>query len=162
MKYFDTHAHINCEPLKSRLSSIVSEANQAGIFINCVGIDLPSSIDSLSTASKFDNVFCSVGIHPTEVHKTDLSAIIEIDNLLATSNPKIIGIGETGLDYYHSEDTKELQKLFLIKHIELAIKYKKPLILHIRNAHDDAYKIIKEYRSHLSNVLIHCFDEKIE
>jgi TatD DNase family protein len=156
-KIFDTHAHFNIEPLLSN-TSLIEECKKNNILVNCVGVDYETSLLAVQQANKYENIYASVGIHPEEIKEGDFEKIEE----LLKNNNKIIAIGEVGLDYYHMYFSPEIQKECFIKFINLAIKYSLPLICHIRNAHEDAYEILKEYRNKLGNVLIHCFDEKKE
>ncbi|MDR0340823.1 MAG: TatD family hydrolase [Mycoplasmataceae bacterium] len=161
MNFFDTHAHLNISPLKENENEIVKECIENGIFINNVSFDAASSILATEQAKKYSSVYCSVGIHPTDVKEENfLSDILSLENLLKNAKAnKIIAIGETGLDFFYTKDNFLLQKKYLLAHMDLAIKYNLPLILHIRDAHEECYQILKDYpQINQIQAVVHCFD----
>jgi TatD DNase family protein len=163
-KYFDTHAHLNIEPLFTNEVAIVQECESNKILINNIGTDLESSLLAIKQAKKYDNVFCSIGVHPTALENVNFEEVMTIfEELLSKKEEnKIIAIGETGYDFFHNSSDLETQKKFFLGQIKLAIKYNLPLILHIREAHDEAYELItKEIPTNIK-VVIHCFDSTIE
>jgi TatD DNase family protein len=163
MKYFDTHAHLNYSPLLDKEKEIVQECADALLLINDVGTCANSSYVAVEQAKKYENVYATVGIHPCDVVEAASNDMERIEELLKDKQQnKIIAIGETGLDYYHKPFDAEVQKAFLLKHIALAIKYDLPLVMHIRDAHDDAYEILTKNIPHNINVIIHCFDSTPE
>jgi TatD DNase family protein len=163
MKYFDTHAHLMLEPLVSNIDKIIGECKKRNILINNVGVDINTSKQAVVQAKKYSLVFATVGIHPTETNINNFTNNFEIIEAMLKNKSKnrIIAIGETGLDYFHKPFDKEVQKKFFLKQIELANKYNLPLILHIRDAHDDAYEILKKSNIKV-NIVIHCFDSTPE
>lgn len=157
--YIDTHTHTNLEPLYSESEEIIQESLKKQVGFNVVGIDLKTSKIALEQAKKYDHLTCSVGIHPTELEQVDDQIINQLEDLIKNNLEHISCIGECGLDYYHELNySKEKQKEYFIKQIELAKKYDKPLMLHIRYAHDDAIAILKEYN--VKRAIIHCFTDK--
>lgn len=157
MKYkiFDTHCHLNCEPLFSEQKLVLEEATKLKLLMNVVGTEKEDIIKALKL-TKNENVYCSVGFHPCNIYDLNDEDLIWLEKQVQY-NPKIIAIGEIGLDYHYPETNKEEQKIFFIKQIELAIKFNKPIVCHIRDAHFDALEILKQY--HFQNsVIIHCFD----
>lgn len=160
---FDAHTHFN-DPsyLKEgyKLETLVQEAEAAGVgyFLNCA-FDLKSSKEALRQASNFANMFVAVGIHPMDVHNFSQSVLQKIEEL--TQNPKVVAIGEVGLDYYWAKEHRELQKDWFIKQIKIAKENNLALMMHIRDqkdcfeAYEDALAIIKEYQ--VPRMIVHCF-----
>jgi TatD DNase family protein len=156
MKYFDVHTHTNYSPLDSQATEIASECEKQGIFYIDIGTDVNSSMVAVKHASESPNVYACVGIHPNDVEKVDVAiAMNEIETLLQESK-NIVAVGETGLDYHYEGYNINVQKRVFIEHIRLAHKYKMPLMVHIRDAHEDALLILKEHAKGLK-VIIHCF-----
>jgi TatD DNase family protein len=155
-KYYDIHTHINYDPLVKQADSIAASCLKKDIIFNNIGTNLISSQLAIEQANKYENVYACVGIHPNDVNNLDSSSSFAKLETLIKSNKKIVGIGETGLDYHYQTFDKNKQRVFFIKHIKLARKYNLPLMVHIRDAHVDAYNILKEHASNMK-VIIHCF-----
>ncbi|MDR1991193.1 MAG: TatD family hydrolase [Mycoplasmataceae bacterium] len=156
MKYFDVHTHTNMTTLASQAEEIAIECEKLNISYIDIGSDVHSSSLAVQHAQKFSNVYACVGIHPGEINKIDISITInEITTLLET-NKRIVAIGETGLDYHYEGYDANKQKGMFIEHIKLAQKFKLPLMVHIRDAHEDAIEILKKHATGLK-VIIHCF-----
>ena len=138
MNYFDIHGHINSPEYDADREEVIKRAHDAGVGIVTVGTGLESSQQAVTLAETHENMWAIVGIHPTDTHQD--SAIAEFEGIkeLAT-HPKVIAIGECGLDYFHSkpEDIPKQKELF-IDHIMFANKVNKPLMLHVRNGKPNA------------------------
>ena len=152
----DTHCHI----FKEYYEDILEVINNMGNNIIIVsGTNDRDNLEVIELCNKFPNVYGTLGIHPTEISKiTDKGFDIIESNM---SNPKIVGIGEIGLDYYWEDNNKELQKEIFIKQINLARKYNKPIVVHTRDSINDTYEILKEYAKDIK-VDIHCFSSSLE
>jgi TatD DNase family protein len=153
----DSHCHLDFKELLSDLDSVVSRANDSGVKILqtiCTKISEFEKIKEI--AEKYYNVFCSVGVHPHEVKNEGL---IDSDTIIKLANhPKVIGIGETGLDYYYEHSDKDAQIKSFRNHIEASRVTKLPIIIHTRSAEDDTINILKEEtRKGSFPALIHCF-----
>ena len=145
----DTHCHLDCF---DNIEEIVKRMD--GIIITS-GYDDKSNKKVLELVEKYENVYGTLGIHPEEVDKEyDIEFIKK--NL---EHPKIVAIGEIGLDYYYKEDNKEQQIKVFKEQLNLAQKYKKPIVVHSRDAILDTYNILKEYNL---NGTIHCFSSSLE
>ncbi|MCM8777414.1 MAG: TatD family hydrolase, partial [Candidatus Omnitrophica bacterium] len=105
-------------------------------------------------SEKYPSVYSAVGIHPLDVKDVSISDISEIEKL--AKNKKVVGIGETGLDFYYGRDTEEKQKEFFVAHIEIAGKLGLPLIIHQRNSRDEVIDICERYKLP-EKVVFHCF-----
>lgn len=156
MKYIDTHAHLNIDPLLKDSKSYL-ELNK-DIFVNIIGTNKSDSIIALELAKDNDNASCAIGFHPSETYDLSDNDLLWLENTLKNNLNDICGVGEVGLDYHYPETNKTIQKYFFEKQIQLAVKYNKTLILHIRDAHDDAINIIKEMKPDV-NIIIHCYSD---
>ncbi|MCE9541014.1 TatD family hydrolase [Candidatus Kaiserbacteria bacterium] len=162
MKYFDAHTHTNFVAYNDDREATVQRSKDAEVGMNVVGTQLDTSKAAVSLAEKFDNVWATIGLHPVHTTKSyhdvqelgeggkeftsrgevfDIGAYEELGR-----HPRVIAVGECGLDYFRTEgDTKEVQKKAFIDQIELANRLEKPLMLHIRNAYEDALDILKAH-----------------
>lgn len=170
----DTHCHFNMmvgkhpndlltEEECHSIALLIEQSRQKGIegFIN-VGTSLQESYNSCRIAQLSPLVYATVGIHPcdaTEEWQNDIRVLEEL--LEQRDTHKIVGIGETGLDYYHQPYDKQRQYAVFERHIELAKKYALPLVIHVRDAGDDALDILRACHTEVTGV-IHCFSLGID
>lgn len=160
---FDTHIHLNDIEYANELDSIINNALNKGIkYFLCVGYDLNSSKRAIEIAEKYDCVFASVGIIPTERKQYDNNSINKLRKM-ALQSKKVIAIGEIGLDYYweKTEEIKGIQKKMFIEQIHLANELNLPLSIHVREAYEDSLKILKENRVANSGIM-HCYSGSLE
>lgn len=152
----DTHAHLYYPELISQIGDILARAEDAGIRrIIVPAVDAETSKAVIELSTKYDQIYCAIGIHPCDVSKTDYSAFEEIAELAA--NKKVVGIGETGLDYYWDKSGMERQKEFFRLHIELAKQVELPIIIHTRDSTQDAISMISEKIDDKLSGHFHCF-----
>tara|TARA_Y100000994_G_scaffold222946_1_gene203541 strand:- start:78 stop:854 length:777 start_codon:yes stop_codon:yes gene_type:complete len=153
----DTHCHLDFKEFNEDFNDVLLNAktnNISGMQTICTKIDeFPKILD---IAKKHSNIWCSVGTHP---HNAESEKHISQDNIKnLCDNDKVIGIGETGLDYYYENSNKEDQINSFLKHIEVAKITGMPLIIHARDADDDMIEILtKEYNKSPFTGVIHCF-----
>ena len=152
----DSHCHLDHEPLLSDLSNVLKRSKNVGIKKL---LTISTSFESFSRikdiVNKDEIIYGTVGIHP---HESDTNTITKIEIVKSLKeNPKIIGIGETGLDYYYNNSDKEKQITSFKTHIEAAIECDVPIIIHSRDAEDDTFNILNEYKGHNPRILMHCF-----
>ncbi len=162
MKYFDAHTHVNFVAFKDDMEATIQRAADAGVSMNTVGTQFDTSKASVELAEKFENVYATIGLHPIHTGKSyhDEKELGEGGKAFTSrgedfdaakyealaQSPKVIAIGECGLDYFRlEEDTKKTQEVAFIQQIELANKLQKPLMLHIREAYDDSLAILKAH-----------------
>src|SRR3989344_2317691 len=177
MKYFDAHCHVNFVAYDGDREETIIRAKEAGVGMNVVGTQFDTSKSAVALAEQYNNVWATIWLHPIHTSKSyhDEKELGPIDGSPPAGgftsrgerwdmaiyrhmaeSPKVIAIGECGLDYYRcDESTKEVQKKIFIEHIELANKLGKPLMLHIRsslrslgeggNAYNDALEILKAH-----------------
>jgi len=153
----DTHCHLNDEKLLPDVENIVAGFEVHGIeSAICVGYDMPSSEKAYELAEKYDNVYAVIGIHPHDATTADYDKYERLATL--SSSQKVVGIGEIGLDYHYDLSPRAIQKGAFREQIELADTLGLPVVLHIREAYEDAKQILFEARRYLNNgVLLHCY-----
>jgi len=157
----DTHAHLDSGQFRGDVDGVVARALDHGVgTILTVGCDLPSSRDSINLASAYDNVWASVGIHPHDALTVNATAIAELRRLAA--HPKVVAIGEIGLDFYRDRAPREAQRAAFRAQIQLARELGKPLIVHDRDAHDEILQILKEEHAADVGGVMHCFSGDLE
>ena len=153
----DSHCHLEYEGLVEDQLGVLSRARDAGVgaFLN-ISTKQSEWDQVVATATREADVFASVGIHP---HEADKHADLGRGALLAASeNPKVIGIGESGLDYYYDHSDRETQRRLFRMHIDVARETGLPLIIHTRDAEDATYQILsEEMEKGAFPALIHCF-----
>ena len=152
----DSHCHLDREPLISNLSQVLTRAKDVGLE-KLLTICTTSSgyNDILDIVSKDPMIYGTFGIHP---HETK-NYLIEKDEIIkkVRMDSKIIGVGETGLDFYYNNSDKDTQLKSFQNHIEAAINLKIPLIIHSRNAENETYDILKKNYQKNLKILMHCF-----
>lgn len=154
----DTHAHINFKNFADDLDATIKRAyeNQVKYILN-IGVDIQSTNESVQLADKYDNVFASAGIHPTEAKGVDvIEAIFRIEQIV--KHKKVVALGEVGLDYYHDDATPDEQQKLFRAFLELQKKCNLPLIMHVREAYDDLFSILNDvYPDGNVAGVVHCF-----
>lgn len=153
----DSHCHLDFPEFAPELDDVVARARQAGIGV-CVtiGTTLKGFARVRAIAERFSNVYCSAGIHPHEAAVEPLEDVAPL--LERAADPKVVGIGETGLDYYYEHSPKDAQIANFRAHIAAARETKLPLIVHTRDAEDDTVSILTEEMGKGGlRGLIHCF-----
>ena len=159
----DTHAHLNM-PQYTDLAEVLARAKTSGIkYIIDVGVD-PESIErSVALAKKVDEVYSVIGVHPHDALAINEEMIKRLRELLknATEN-KIVGIGETGLDYFKNYSPKDTQIEAFKTQIRLANEFKMPLAVHSRQSEDDAIRILREVADPDLKVVFHCYAGNVE
>lgn len=158
MRLIDSHAHLDFSDFSHDLEAVITKAKDAGVdkIIN-VGAGIEHSKNAITVANKYNNIWATVGVHP-EDSDLDIKYIDESLRSLAES-PRVVAIGECGLDYYVDERNKDQQRTLFTLHINLAKELGLPLVVHIRNGADnqavsDAYEILKKDPR---IGVIHCF-----
>lgn len=157
----DSHVHLNDEELFPRIEEIIERAKENGVvkFI-CVGYDKESSELALDIAAMYDEVYAAIGIHPSEAKHYKESDLVWLEENL--TNSKVKAVGEIGLDYYWDKNFADKQKDLFIKQIDLANKHKLPIIVHMRDAINDTYEIIKETKDKSLSGVMHCYSGSFE
>ena len=152
----DSHCHLDHDPLFSNINEVLSRSKKVGIKkLLTISTNLESYKNILKIIKIDPMIFGSIGIHPHEVkdYKINFDYIVNEFN----NSEKIIGVGETGLDYYYENSPKKKQIESFKTHIEASIECNCPLIVHSREAEDDTFNILKDYRDKKTKILMHCF-----
>ncbi len=163
----DTHAHVSGSEFNKDRADVLARARAAGVErIVDVGIDLTSSRRALALAAAEDAVHAAVGIHPHEGDSVDARTVEEL-RALARSSPRVVAIGETGLDFYRNRSSREGQERALRAQLDLACELSLPVILHLRSsatagegatdAYESCLRVLDDYRGRGLNGVSHCF-----
>ena len=152
----DSHCHLDHEPLLSDLDNVLKRSKNIGIQkLLTISTSIDSFLRVKEIVNKDDIIYGTVGIHPHETNKDIVDTNFIVKNL--EENEKIIGIGETGLDFYYNNSDKIKQiKSFRI-HIEASLISNVPLIIHSRDAEEETFDILNEYKNQKLKILMHCF-----
>ena len=152
----DSHCHLDHEPLFSNIKDVINRSKKAGVKkILTISTNFKSFANIKNIIQIDDIIYGSIGIHPHE----SSNDLIKKDFIIKQSklNKKIIGVGETGLDFYYENSKKKDQIESFIKHIEASIELKYPLIVHSRNAEVETFDILNNYKNTDIKILMHCF-----
>jgi TatD DNase family protein len=158
--FIDSHCHLDFPDLTNQLADCLAamKANQVGKAL-CIGVNLEDFPKVLALAESYDHLFATVGVHP---EYTDCQEPTQAEIVRLARHPKVIGIGETGLDYHWHPDKPEWQRERFRTHIRAAIEVGKPLIIHTRQSAEDTLKILQEEGAARVGGIMHCFTENWE
>ncbi len=152
--FIDTHSHLTFPPLVDNINEVIKQARDSGVVnIITVGTSPADSGKAIELAEGISGVFASVGIHPHEADKFPSADLLKS----CLDSPKVVAIGETGLDYYYEHSTKENQKRLFVSHLELAVKVKLPVVIHCRDAFEDVLGILSDFKGRIKCCVFHCF-----
>jgi len=157
---FDTHAHFNDKRFKDDRDEAIKKAFESGVsYILNVSYNIPSLDDSVSLSRKYSYIYAAVGIHPHYSKEMNDEVFEKIASL--AGDKKVVGIGEIGLDYYRDLSPRYVQKDCFVRQINLAKEVKLPIIVHIRDANEDALNILKNENAREVGGIIHSFSGDI-
>lgn len=162
MKIIDTHCHLNDPALFNDLDNVILRAQKAGVDkMIVIGWDEDSSKLAIKIAEQHDFIYAVIGFHPENIF--NINDEILYQTLELYKHPKVVGIGEIGLDYHWTkeDDKRELQKDYFIKQIEFANRVGLPISIHSREAFSDTVKILKEHKPLYGGVM-HCYSGSVE
>ncbi len=152
----DSHAHLDHLDFKDAVEGVLARAREATVSqIITVASTLESARASLKLAQEHPELFATAGIHPHDAADARPGDMQEVEDLGRL--PAVVAVGETGLDYHYDLSPREKQRELFARHAEMALRLDKPLIIHIREAHDDAVAILKEVRGPEIKGVVHCF-----
>lgn len=161
--FIDSHCHldrINLEKLGTSLSDLISAATAKQVNkMLCVSIDLIQFQTMMDAIAPFDNVWASAGVHPLHV---DEQPFDEVALRSALTTPRVVAVGESGLDYYYSRDHIDAQKVSFSGHLRMAAELGLPIIVHTRDAREDTLDLISSHGSTKSAGVLHCFTESLD
>ncbi len=158
----DTHAHLHFPQFDADLENVILRAREAGVvgIIN-IGTDLKTSLKSVAIAEAHENVYAAVGIHPHDAADACLEDVETLRTLL--DHPKVVAIGEVGLDFYRNLSPQDVQRRMLRMFLDWAKETAKPLVIHTREAEDDILAILQDRGKSGWSGVFHCFpgDERM-
>lgn len=159
--FVDSHCHLDkldYQELHNGIEDVIAKAKAVNVTeMLSVGVTLDSFPSMLEMIEPYENIYASCGVHPLDV-ESDFS-LEKLHQYAA--NPRVVAIGETGLDYHYQPETAELQKLRFEQQVDLAVNLNKPLIIHTRNARQDTLDILKQGGADKCGGVIHCFTEDL-
>jgi TatD DNase family protein len=154
---FDTHAHLHFPEFAADLSAVLQRARAAGVrFMVTIGTDVESSRAAVALAEHHPDVYAAVGIHPHDAAQASEAALDELERL-AQASPRVVAIGETGLDYYRNLSPRETQIQVFRRQLTLARQLGKPVLIHCREAHADALEVLRQEGIQGVGGIMHCF-----
>ena len=152
---YDVHTHTNMSPMINELDNIVAICKDRNIIWNAVGTNVEDSTITVEQAHKYKGqIYATVGIHPDNCK--DINDIQKLEDLYLNNKDVVVAWGEIGLDYHYENYDKEKQILFFKKQLEIVNKYNLPVCIHVRQAEEDCFEILKMVKNP-SKVWIHCF-----
>ncbi|QHT45099.1 TatD family hydrolase [Halobacillus sp. ACCC02827] len=153
---FDTHVHLNADQFEEDLEATIERAREAGVtYMTVVGFDRVTIPKALEIAENHEHIYAAVGWHPVDAVDMTEEDLEWIESL--TDHPKVVALGEMGLDYHWDKSPAEVQKEVFRKQIRLAKKVKMPIIIHNREATDDIVEILKEENAAEVGGIMHCY-----
>ncbi len=171
--FIDTHAHIQFDAYKTDRDAVVARCQEKGLILNIVGTQKDTSKRAVEMAESYDHMYASIGTHPIHLHSTHVDE--EESSFLSreesfdeayyeqlVKSPKVIGIGECGLDLYHvpkeksKQEVLEKQRTVFLSHVEFAYKHNLPLVIHCRDAHDEMIDLLRSLNREIRGT-VHCY-----
>ena len=155
----DTHAHVDMDAYDEDRAEVIQRARDNGVeYILNIGCDIDSSLRSMELAERYDFIYATAGVHPHDVKSIDNNTYDHLRSLL--THPKMIALGEIGLDFYKNYSPRDLQKEHFRKQAELACELNKPIIVHSRDANEEIVDILSDYypkNPSARSGIFHCF-----
>ena len=153
---FDTHAHLHFPEFADDLGAVLARARAAGVRrVLTIGTNVETSRAAVALAAREPDVWASVGVHPHDAGEADATALAEIEALAAES--RVVGIGETGVDFFRNLSPRDAQERVFRAQLALARRVGKPVIVHCRDAHEETLAILAEERVGETGGVMHCF-----
>ena len=156
MNLFDSHCHLENEGFQNDLPEVMQRMAQAGVR-RCVlgGSDLETSRRIVALAKKHEGVYGAVGVHPHEAKTWTDETEAELEDML--TQPRVVAVGEIGLDHYWDTESDEVQRKWFVRQLELAKEVNLPVIIHSREASQETFDIMKEHHAGSTGGVIHCY-----
>lgn len=154
--YFDTHAHLDDRKYREDQDLVIFRAKEAGLeLIVNVGYNIASARRTVELTKKYDLIYGTVGMHPHDAKDLDGDGLRELKRL--AQEPKIVAIGESGLDYHYDHSPRDVQQRVFRRMIGLAQEVKLPIVIHDREAHEDVFRILREEKAEEVGGIFHCY-----
>lgn len=159
--FIDTHVHLNAEQYNEDLQDVIDRALEASVNqMVVIGFDQKTIKRAIELAEEYDFIYAVVGWHPVDAIDCTDEDLQWIEEL--ASHPKVVAIGETGLDYHWDKSPKEIQQQVFRKQIQLAQRVNLPLVIHNRDATEDVVRILQEEQAEKTGGVMHCFGGSVE
>ncbi|MBB5149494.1 MULTISPECIES: TatD family hydrolase [Ureibacillus] len=159
--FIDTHVHLNADQFQEDLQEVIDRARAAKVEkMIVVGFDRITIERAIKLIEEYEFIYAVIGWHPVDAIDCTEKDLAWIEEL--THHPKVVGIGETGLDYYWDKSPKEVQQELFRQQIRLAQKVNLPIIIHNRDATGDVVRILKEENAQTVGGIMHCFSGSVE
>ena len=159
--YIDTHVHLNDKQYDEDLQDVINRALEAGVHqMVVIGFDQKTIKRAIELAEEYEFIYAVVGWHPVDAIDCTEEDLQWIEKL--ASHPKVVAIGETGLDYHWDKSPKEIQQQIFRKQIQLAQRVNLPLVIHNRDATEDVVRILQEEHAERTGGVMHCFGGSVE
>ena len=157
MEFFDSHAHYMDEKYNEDRNELIKRMYDEGITkIIVVGSNVQTSKEAVDIANKYEHIYATCGIHPSDIEGIDMEKSLQDIETLCRENKKVIAIGEIGLDYHWNTENKEAQKNAFVKQIEIANKLYLPIVIHSREAYIDTIDVLKNVVNANKRGVFHC------
>lgn len=157
MRIIDVHAHYEDERFKEDLDDVLKKLKASGVdYIINAGAGIESSKGAVEVAKKYDNIFCTIGIHPEFVDNGE--NVSDLKKIYVENTKKIVAIGEIGLDYHYTKENKETQKKLFKEQLEFAYEVGLPVQIHSRDASIDTMEVLESTDKKPEKIMFHCFD----
>lgn len=158
---FDTHVHLNVEQFEGEVAETIERAKEAGVdYMTVVGFDRETIPKAIELAETYDFIYAAVGWHPVDAVDMTDEDLAWIEEL--ADHPRVVALGEMGLDYHWDKSPKDVQKEVFRRQIHLAKKVNMPIIIHDREAHDDIVDLLEEENAGEVGGIMHCFGGTVE
>ena len=148
-KYFDIHSHLNFPDYDQDREEVIARLKETETHTITVGTDFESSKWAVELTDQYEEIYACIGIHPIDAKNSDISLFSDL-----AKHPKVVAIGECGLDFYHAKKSEdyERQKNLFLDQINFAIKYNKPLMIHARDAYEEILEILEQFKELRGNI----------
>lgn len=159
--YIDTHVHLNADQYEEDVEAVIERAREAGVEkMVVIGFDRKTIKKAMELAERHPFIYVVIGWHPVDAIDCTEADLVWIESLAA--HPKVVGIGETGLDYHWDKSPKDIQQQLFRKQIRLAQKLNLPIVIHNREATADVIRILQEEKAEKTGGIMHCFGGSVE
>jgi len=156
--FIDVHAHLDDEAFEPDRQDVIQNIKKAGIVVINAGSDMASSQMSVKLAEQYEFIYACVGIHPHDAKDVGKGYLEELKEL--SQSPRVVAIGEIGLDYHYEFSDREVQQKVFLEQLELAKTLNLPVVVHDREAHQDTFDIVK--KSGIKKGLMHCYSGSLD
>ncbi len=161
MELIDTHCHLTFDQIINEVDAVIGRSRAAGVtsWIT-VGTDNQQNRKAIELAESHENMYAAVGIHPHEAGNINVEILAEFKRL--AQNPKVVAIGETGLDFHYNFSKQSDQKRAFVQQLKIAADFNLPVIVHSREAFDETTDILEQFGSGIKKIVFHCFSSSAQ